>query len=279
MKIKAELLNNIKINRFSGLNTHNSNILIIGGVHGNEIQGIRGSTLLRDYFFDPENILTPMILARATIVIIPVINVVGYLAKARSCPNTGAEIEYTQGTVQIKTDEKFSMRIPINWHDPNRGWDDNDSLVCHQLKWLLPILKPSLIIFNHDWALPQGKIKIYTPTNTEEETTILHNLRNAEQIFQQFYPKYNLFGDRYNFVELVDYEQSNTLLNSLISREFSIPVLVTENDVYSKQSPHIHLGINLFILAKYLGIQLEDDQLIEIIMKEILENNRLQIVK
>ncbi|MFX1251867.1 MAG: M14 family zinc carboxypeptidase [Promethearchaeota archaeon] len=266
MRLKAEFLNKIEINLFPCVGSNEQNILIIGGVHGNEIQGVKGTELVINYLKKPEKMLTQEILKKATIVVVPCINLVGYLADARTCPKKGTEVEYEQGKVKVKWDEKHSIKIPPNWHDPNRGWNNNDTLVKYHLEWLCKTFSPSLIIFNHDWDVPQGKINVYGPVHAFE------SISNATKIYERFYHTHNAYGEPWSFVDLINQQEVQTM-SFLLWEKLGIPIYLTETCVVADNSPKIHLAIDLFLLAKYVRIQWKDDDLLKKILQEITQDN------
>ena len=155
MKLKADYLNHLEITYFPCVDSEDQKIMIIGGIHGNEIQGIRGVRLLKEHLSNPEDLLIRDILDKTSLILIPRINVVGNLADARSCPNRGTDVDYKPKKVIVKDDEKRSLKVPKGWQDPGFGWDANRTLVRYNIEWLIYQFSPSILILNHDWAMPK----------------------------------------------------------------------------------------------------------------------------
>ncbi|MFX1293783.1 MAG: hypothetical protein ACFFD2_02820 [Promethearchaeota archaeon] len=205
---------------------------------------------------------TQMFLEKSTIVVVPIINRVGYFAEARACPRRGLEVEYKDRKVIIKDDEKHMFKFPLNWQDPNRGWDENDTLVKHHFMRLNNIFSPKMIIFNHNWDIPQGKIHVYASLET------FKSISNIRKIFARFYHTHNIFGQLWSFMESIN-EKDAPNFSYIIMQKFGIPIFLTETYVYSDESPKIHLALNLFLIVKFLKIPLDDDILVEEILEEV----------
>lgn len=259
--LKANFLNYITIHYFPSINNTNNTILIVGGMHGDEKPCVKGAELLKEYLTQPDTILSRTILENTTIVIVPLINRVGYLADARSCPTDNAEINYEDGKIVINDDEKGMYKFPPNWQDPNRGWDENYTLVKKHLERLISVYKPSYIIFDHDWALPQARIKIYG------KLTLLNNISRITELLERFYPAHNAVGKSWSFLHLAN-QNDEDKLSFQIYKKYRIPNFLTETYFVGKQSPKIHLVINLFLIIKLGGVQIDDSSLINFLIKE-----------
>ncbi|MBD3255109.1 MAG: hypothetical protein GF383_08440 [Candidatus Lokiarchaeota archaeon] len=235
--INANFLNSIEINYFSAAYKNLNTILIIGGIHGDEKPCVDGTFLLKGYLSNPDNQLTKKILRNTSIIIVPILNVAGYLSNARSCPMLNAQIKYKNNNVIIKDDEKGMYKFPPGWQDPNRGWEENQTLARLHLKKLISDYNPTFIIFNHDWSLPQARVKIYG------ESLISEKLSNVSKILERIYPPHNAFGQPWNFVQLY-YEKDKNNMTFKIWEKYKIPNILTETYFVGKQSPKIHLITN-----------------------------------
>jgi len=238
--------------------------MIVGGTHGNEVQGVRGVARVIKYLKNPTNELGAEILTKSTVIAVPVINGVGYVAGARTCPRMQAdpEVVFSEGKVWVRDDEKGSINPPKGWSDPGRGWEKNDTFVKHHLEQLLKF-NPSVILFNHDWAPPQGSLKYY---GDKIEETISAGVR---QIFRQFYPTKTIFGKDWKFCEVASISKDYMKTSWDLWQKFGIPNYTIENYLFSERSADIHTVVSLFLLAKHAGVTWDDNRLIAEIFKDI----------
>ena len=151
----------LKIFGMGHLIANGPTLLVCGGVHGNETRGMDGVRALQDLCSAAANPLVREVLSRARVVTVPCLNRVGHLANARGCPKRGTEVaQCADGKVWVAPDERGGIKYAEGWSDPNRGWGDtNQTVAMAVLQELLgsSMTRPSVAIFNHDWALPQGK--------------------------------------------------------------------------------------------------------------------------
>ena len=261
MRIKSDYLNAIEIRWIRAAEQETARVLIVSGVHGNEPQSMKGTRLLSEYLSNPENELVTEILEGTTVVTVPLINIIGEMADARSCPEEGVEVEFRDSTVIVQDDEKGMYKFPSGWCDANAGWDTNGTLVKEHIARLIEMIAPTLIIFNHDWTLTQGKIYAYGPE--------VYDIPDIEMILKCFYPTSNILGIEWKFIDIIGPDFLNFTLPFILANELGIPVLLTEVCVGEDRSPEITLAVNLFILAMYSGAQIGDETVVNRILRSL----------
>jgi hypothetical protein len=247
-------------------------MMVVGGVHGNERMGVRGAQMLVDYLKRaPVRMregcdLGVRILSALQVVVVPCINPVGYSADARCCPTTQVrEVTFTEGKVVVAEDEKGSIKPPTGWADPNRGWQGktNDTLVKHHLKRLLRMISPSVIVFNHDWALPQGKVKIY---GAEE---CLAKVAGVQLVFERVYPSsLGGMGGAWSFLEMFAEVDKVNMCYPLFEQA-GITNYLVESSWILDESPRIHVAVTLYLLARTAGLADSDTELVATIWREV----------
>ncbi len=250
-------MDKVEIHRFPGSGRTNTTILVVGGVHGNEIPGIEGVKRLISYLGQPELNLATEILARVAVTVVPIVNIVGYLAEARACPQRGAEVAYEGGTVIVPEDEKgYDGKDPAQWHDPNLGWEDNDTLVRHQMEWLMKAVDPDLIIFNHDWALPLPRLFVFGPT------WLNNAVKGVVSIYSRCYPPHNPLGKPWPFLEMaLGDPEGDVELAGQIWAMYQVPSLLAETYFVGGGSAAIHFAQDLYFLARLAGVPAADDEI------------------
>lgn len=251
VSIDALSLNFYDATYFPSSSNSNLTIAVIGGVHGNESEGVRGVTLLRDYF--KKSALSPLaqeILKFANLVIVPCINNVGFSALARSCPCVDAKVLVNSQNLAaiVADDEKGTSKVPAGWKDPNRGWEENTTLVRFNIERLIKQFNINYFVFNHDWAVKQAICKAY---DYHEENKLADQVSDCvKQIFTQYYPAKKIFGDAWEFiVKASEKEDGNILLYHILKR-FNIPSFLIETYLYLPASGEIHVKVTLYLLYK-----------------------------
>jgi len=111
-KVPVRLLSSIDISHYSGSANdvsdaakHVLSLWVIGGVHGNEVFGIKGVQLLNNFLKQPRFSLTRLLLERAHVAVIPCINRVGNMAMARCAPVEGVDVTMQGDRVLVADDE------------------------------------------------------------------------------------------------------------------------------------------------------------------------------
>jgi len=241
-------------------------IAVVGGVHGNEIEGVKGAQQIIQIFkncaFNP---LAKFILSNANVLVVPCINHIGFSAQARSCPSIGTKVNIKTSinsatnelsyTVIVGDDEKGSSKMAPGWKDPNRGWDEeNDTLVRFNLEQLITKYKVTNFIFNHDWAVRQGICKIYYGTVDETENMAKLVGANVKKIFTQYYPEKKVFGDAWEFIVKANEKEDGHVLPFKVWHKYGIPSLLLETYLYLPQSSEIHVKITMYLLYKLVLI-------------------------
>lgn len=51
--------------------------------------------------------------------------------------------------VVVSEDEKGGMKPPAGWQDPNRGWDNNVTLVKQHVERAINLTQPQAIVWTH----------------------------------------------------------------------------------------------------------------------------------
>ena len=223
-------------------------VLLAGGIHGNEIRGIEAVSHLVQSLKKNDNPLISNILSKIRLYVIPRLNVVGNLAGARCCPQSGEIIQYNEETQEVilPQDQKGSMKIPQGWADPNRLWNDNVTLAKMHLDKAIKSLprKPDLVIFPHDWAATQPIVKIY-----ERNTTYANTVKEVQSLLGKYYPSRTPFGKQWDFVRAaVPQDDSENLSFELLEQE-GIPSFVIETYLHSDLSVLVHYQILLYVLS------------------------------
>jgi len=248
-----------------------STIWAVGGIHGNEVVGIEGTRLL-DRFLrsaQPYSKLCCHVLQHSRIVVIPCINVVGNLASARCCPAPGVEVAYAKADppfVVVGPHERGAISPPAGWSDPNRGWQSNKTIVKQHIDVLLDgPMRPSVTIWNHDWAVPQGKLY---PRGDGLEP--MYN--GIELVFARHFQSKTVFGAPWPFVETAEESAADgptstdemVMTSELVER--GIPSYTIETYCGSKTA-RMHTEANLFLLARHTGYLA--DKSTEVLVAEI----------
>lgn len=127
----------------------------------------------------------------------------------------------------------------IGWKDPNRGLKENDTLAMLHLRRLISTHKPSVVIFNHDWSVPQGKIGPYA-----EKEHVDRFQKHAEKLFSMKYPSKKPFGEQWQFVQL---PTETDTLGWALWKEMQLPNYVIETYITNSDGARIHLVMNLLI--------------------------------
>eukprot|EP00854_Cymbomonas_tetramitiformis_P018027 gene18027-21468_t len=273
-EIDAECLGgNLDIRFFGLLNSHmkedtgklakKPTFLVAGGVHGNEVRAMQGVELLQAYLdtsVDEEGSLAKAILDRCTIVSVARINKVGYLAGARCCPARGVPVRYGGGQVWVEWDQKGSINPPAGWQDPNRGWDTNDTLVKDLIENLLTndLTRPDLILWNHDWAVPQGKL--YSVGMPDRAVFV-----GASRIFAEYYPTKTVFGTPWEHIEEFSGAgncDGETVMTGEVFERFGIPSHTLETYCDGEEAAEVQCALSLYLLAKHAGIEMEEEELV-----------------
>lgn len=230
-------------------------VYVIGGIHGNEPTGVVGATHVHDYFeCNPRSPLVNAILSRANVLVVPCINPIGFSAQARSCPEKGTLVEMRNGKVWVPEDERRSLKMPKGWTDPNRFWEGNNTYAKAHLERFVswPSFKPDLMIFNHDWAVPQSYVNYYGDFNG----SVFDNVDGFEchksgmhNIISQFYPTTNPFATPWDFFKQDPLEETTHTIGAHLYKDLNIPNFTVETYMLNPQSPMVHLQITLYLIA------------------------------
>ncbi len=225
-----------------GVNPNNPYIMIISGQHGNEPKGIEGTKKLIEYLRNEDNEGVMEILAHVNVMILPGINIFGKNADARMEPPYNCTLDTRK--IKLPKEYRGSINVPEGWVDPNRI---NPVPTSSQLmiESLATIYKPVLIILNHDWALPSGKVTFYNKKAVSKEFE-----SKIYDVFLRVYPKHNSFGNFVKFVECFKDPDRNKYAKKLIDN-FNSDVVLVENYVNHDSSPEIHFRVDLLILQDY----------------------------
>jgi hypothetical protein len=131
------------------------------------------------------------------------------------------------------------------------------------LKEIIRMFSPKMIIFNHDWAAPQGICKNYGPRET------LDRIANVTQIFSRFYPSRTPFGRSWNFLiqagEGEGQEDDNQNMTWGLYHQAGIPSFVVETYFCEDTSNRLHLQVGLFLLAKFANASHDDKDLVKLV--------------
>ncbi|KAH3760525.1 hypothetical protein Pelo_7686 [Pelomyxa schiedti] len=239
-------------------------VVVIGGVHGNEVMGIEGVQRLKSFLTTkPAHPFALRLLATARIVVVPCINPIGYLARARCCPvaseNCSVNYNTNTGEIVVQDTQRGSISPPPGWKDPNRGWAANDTLVKHNLKSLLDSVNPSVLIFNHDWAAPQAKLVFYGESPID--------VKGISRLLSKFYPCCTPFGKPWQFVEpgQMAEEPEEVTLSWYLRAELGISSYVCETYMKMAHSAAVHFAVCLFLISKYARLDMPEPDLIKAI--------------
>lgn len=284
-KIKVDDLDIIETIRFFDFNQNMQNdvnekeqssekksFYIIGGIHGDEIQGIRAAESIINYLTNSKTVFATNLKASLNLTIIPIINKLGYLAGLRNSPSPGVSISMLkEGKIYVEEKEvfdisTFSMKIlrtnPEGWTDPNRLWEDNKTLVKLHLEKVVEE-KPDYILFLHDWADYYGGLICYGDI---EEKQI-----NPNDCLRKIFEKYELKKknkDKIEYFSYYDKKKDSNIMGWHLIEKYGICNFTLENFAYSEESQKIHFAIALFILGKISQIQIKSEDLVDFVIKE-----------
>lgn len=247
-------LNKIVENHFG--NNEKPHVYVIGGIHGNEFRSMEGTQFLVDYLKENQTELSKKILENLKITIVPILNVVGNLAGVRFCPSKGTKVQVKDGKI-VNLDHN---KLPSEWNDPNRGWDENNTL-CKD--YLSEIIKenPEYIIFNHDWHSHKGII--YGYCGQEEFKKVSHGI---EDVYYEFYSKlYDINGD----MELITEHHTNTskkdyenYTTNILNDKYGIKNILIENYIFHKRAAESHFALTLYLLFKIAGLEISPEDVL-----------------
>lgn len=245
---------------------------IIGGIHGDEIQGVKAVEHLQNYFSASKSIFADNLKSSINIVLIPVINKLGFLAGLRNSPCPGTEIcLLKEGKIYVEEREvfdikTFSMKIlrtnPDGWTDPNRLWEENKTLVKNHLEKIV-LEKPDYILFLHDWADFFGGFFCYGNILSEKI-----NPNNCfKRIFEKYQVKKNTGGKEIEYFSFYNKNDQN-IMGLHLFEKYGICNFTLENFAYSEESQKIHFSISLMVLALISNLNIATDELETLILKE-----------
>jgi hypothetical protein len=205
--VNAALLNKVEASYYACTDVENQNeVLVAGGTHGNERHCVNGVRLLRNYFARPEYPLVGEILNAFSLIVVPVINPIGYLANARGCPTIGSrkvlwesmpmtfDIEIDASVARVDDrhvhdcepagsivipEEERGATMPLGWADPNRPYP---LTLAHLNLDRLINRRTMFAIFNHDWAIP---LPIACSYSSEESAAKLSGLKQLLEFLQR----------------------------------------------------------------------------------------------
>ena len=255
----ASTAGSVAVHQFHCARTGAPHLAVVGGVHGNERVGIAGAEHVGEFLRDTTDELAQAILQRATVTVIPCANTVGAAANARTSPETGARVLHGGGRAWVGDHQRGSLFPPDGWHDPNRGWERNDTLVKHALASVLfrgAAAAPSMVVWNHDWAVPQGKLMA---RGVERETYAA-----CAQIFAKHYPTRTGFGLPYEHLvhvapeDVAPGQTEPVYMPECLAQRFGTPSYTIET-YCGGDAVCLHFETTLFLLAKHSGLCADDE--------------------
>jgi len=209
--------------------------------------------------------LAKEILRHSSVTVIPCINSVGQLANARSCPKPDTTIlKDENGKVYIGDHQHGGLFPPVGWQDPNRGWAHNHTVVKQILERSLfseDVKKPDVVIFNHDWAVPNGAL-MARGIETKELW------EGAKELFGRHYPSRTGYGKVYEHLIGLPVPTKDKWVNgepecltSCLLHLFNTPNYTIETYCGRESDYVVHFEVTVFLLAKHCGIGESDEQL------------------
>lgn len=245
---------------------------IIGGIHGDELQGIKAVEHLQSYFSFPKSTFAQNLRSSINIVLIPVINNLGFLAGLRNSPCKGTQIcLLKEGRIFVEEKEvfdikTFSMKIlrtnPDGWTDPNRLWEENKTLVKSHLEKIV-WEKPEYILFLHDWTDFFGGFICYGNILSEK----INPDNCMKRIFEKYQMKKNTGAKEIEYFSYYDKNDQN-ITGWHLFEKYGICNFTLENFAYSEESQKIHFSISLLILALISNLNIATEELENLIIKE-----------
>jgi hypothetical protein len=252
-----------------GMASDGPTLLVCGGVHGNETRGMDGVRALQKLLDNAAGCpLVREIVERSRVVTVPCLNRVGSLARARGCPKRGTKVaRCPDGRVWVAPDERGGIKYPHGWSDPNRGWDESNQTVALGLLDELcasRLTKPNVAngtwkkeVFNHDWALPQGKCyNVGSPPRLSAAVA---------KIFARFYPVRTGFGSAWHHVETPEAGDADgeRVMTRALLEEAGVPSYTLEAYCDGDASAHVHVAVTLFLLAKHAAVPWTDREIVD----------------
>ena len=270
-----DLVHKVALHRFGNLEAEVEgqsvpHLCVVGGVHGNEASGIEGANCVLNFLRAGDSWLAKEILRRSSITVVPCINLVGQLADARSSPQPGTTVLVDeQDRVYVGKHQHGGMFPPVGWQDPNRGWVHNNTLVKSVMERRLfsdDVKRPDLIIFNHDWAVPNG-VLMARGIKTKEMW------EGARDLFSRRYPSRTGYGKVYeHLIELPVPAEDKWVngepecLTSCLVEHFDIPNYTIETYCGAADDYVLHFEVTLFLLARHCGLSESDEELRKLIL-------------
>lgn len=282
IEVNAREVASVPVHRYTNL-ASDLHLAVVGGVHGNELTGMEGAQCIHEYLSDSANCrLAQAILASATVTVIPCINTVGLAAGARCSPTLHSKVLRSKAPsssggghrVVVGDHQHGSFFPPRAWQDPNRGWVTNRTLVKELLERTLftPGSAPSMVVWNHDWAIPNGSVIARGAPKELYEMPM-------RQIFAKHYPSLTGFGKAYEHVITRASDEAEQMDENSAAEEGrarakdwkympdALQALYHHAD-YTIESycagdaVELHFEATLFLLARHSGVSANTEELL-----------------
>ena len=124
-------------------------------------------------------------------------------------------------------------------------------------------------VFNHDWALPQGKCyNVGSPPRLSAAVA---------KVFARFYPVRTGFGSAWHHVETPEAGDADgeRVMTRALLEEAGVPSYTLEAYCDGDASAHVHVAVTLFLLAKHAAVPWTDREIVDAASKR-LGNGRLR---
>lgn len=263
----------VPVHRYTNL-ASDLHLAVVGGVHGNELTGMEGAQCIHEFLSARSHDLALAIQERANVTVIPCVNSVGLAAGARCAPTLDTPVlrgEWSRRRVYVGDHQHGSFFPPGGWQDPNRGWSSNRTVVKYTLERALfsgaALAPPSMVVWNHDWAIPNGVCIARGAPNKE-----LYE-KPMRAIFGKHYPTRTGFGKTYEHVITVEQDAAakleeadgdvsdwkympDALQNIFNHADYTIESYCAGDAV------ELHFEATLYLLARHSHVPLGDTELL-----------------
>lgn len=277
VKLNSNSIDSIETFEFKSKSQTDRTLFIIGGIHGDEIQGVRASQALISLFKSTsQHTILQRLSERLNITIIPAINKIGYLAGLRFSPPENQTIEVLEnGAIYVREKEVFDVRsfsmlvqrqTPDGWSDPNREWERNNTLVKKHLERIIKEagdkLSDTKMLFLHDWADLDGMVNCFTDRDVDlfkKSEAVMKRFKVLDTRKTQKKPAKPVeYVYKYN-------QKEDFLLGWHLLKEKSIENFTQEAYAYDPVSARLHIANTLLIASVIAGLEVSDDSVAEYI--------------